>query len=108
LIVPRVGFDLLREYSEIETRWLVPTDGKVAPDLLLLSALQTIKFEMNEKGVELRSEAHMAFGCGKEGEPHRKHLMIFDQPFLVLLERTGARMPYFALWVDNPELLVPW
>jgi hypothetical protein len=108
LIVPRIAFDLLREYSEIESRWLVPVAGKVAPDLLLLSALQTIKFEMNEKGVELQSEAHMAFCCAKEGEPPRKHLMIFDQPFLVLLERTGARMPYFALWVDNPELLVPW
>lgn len=108
LIVPRIAFDLLREYSEIEGRWLVPAGGKVAPDLVLLSALQTIKFEMNEKGVELQSEAHMAFGCGKEGEPPRKHLMIFNQPFLVLLERTGARMPYFALWVDNPELLVPW
>jgi hypothetical protein len=73
-----------------------------------VSALQTIKFEMNEKGVELKSEAHIAFGGGREGEPPRKHIMIFHQPFLVLLERTGARMPYFALWVDNPELLVPW
>ena len=108
LIVPRITFDLLREYTEIERLRLVPAGTNVAPDLSLLSALQTIKFEMNEKGVELKSEAHMAFGCGREGEPPRKHIMIFNQPFLVLLERTGARMPYFALWVDNPELLVPW
>ena len=108
LIVPRFSFDLLREYTELETRWLVPGSSNVAPDLCLLSALQTIKFEMDEKGVELRSEAHMAFGCGQEATPPRKHLLIFDQPFLVLLERTGARMPYFALWVDNPELLVRW
>jgi hypothetical protein len=108
LIVPRIAFDLLREYTELERRWLVPAGTNVAPDLSLLSALQTIKFEMNEKGVELKSEAHMAFGCGREGEPPRKHIMIFNQPFLVLLERTGARLPYIALWVDNPELLVPW
>jgi hypothetical protein len=108
LIAPRIAFDLLREYTEIERRWLVPAATNVAQDLSLVSALQTIKFEMNEKGVELKSEAHMAFACGMVSEPPRKHIMIFNQPFLVLLERTGARMPYFALWVDNSELLVLW
>jgi len=39
---------------------------------------------------------------------HRKVvLMIFDTPFLVLMQRVDAQTPYFALWVDNPELLVP-
>ena len=32
--------------------------------------------------------------------------MIFDKPFLIILERANAKMPYFALWVDNAELLV--
>ncbi len=61
---------------------------------------------MNEKGVELRSEAHAAFGCAKQGPPVPQHRMIFDKPFLILLERTNAPMPYFALWVDNSELLM--
>jgi len=34
--------------------------------------------------------------------------MIFDKPFLVLVQRSDAKMPYFALWVDNPEILVSW
>jgi len=34
--------------------------------------------------------------------------MIFDKPFLVVLRREGAKAPYFALWVDNAELLVPY
>ena len=33
---------------------------------------------------------------------------IFDKPFLILLERKGAANPYFALWVGNAELLVPF
>ena len=32
--------------------------------------------------------------------------MIFDKPFLIMLQRSDAKMPYFALWVDNAELLV--
>ncbi len=108
LIVPRVSLDLINRFSEIENHWLVPVGRKIAPDLLLLSAMQSIKFEMNEKGVELLSEAHMAFACGREGEPDRPHIMIFDKPFLLMLERKDARMPYFVMWVDNPELLVLW
>jgi len=32
---------------------------------------------------------------------------VFDRPFLILLQRTDAKTPYFALWVDNVELLMP-
>jgi len=108
LIVPRIGFDLLREYVELENLGLASGTTNVARDLQLRRALQSIKYEMNEKGVELRSEAHMAFACAKEEEPPRTHIMIFDQPFLILLQRTSAPVPYFALWVDNPELMVKW
>jgi hypothetical protein len=108
LIVPRVSLDLVRHFDEIEKHWLVPVGRDIASDLFLLSAMQSVRFEMNEAGVELVSEAHMAAGCSKEAEPIRPHFLIFDKPFLILLERNGARAPYFALWVDNPELLVHW
>jgi hypothetical protein len=108
LLVPRMKLDLTREYSEIEELRLVPKGTNVAKNLLLRSAVQNTVFAMNEKGVELKSEAHMAFGCAKEEEPVRKHRMIFDKPFLILMQRTAAATPYFALWVDNPELLVSW
>ncbi len=108
LLVPRIKLDLNREYSEIERLHLVPKGANVAKDLVLLSAAQNTVFEMNEKGVELKSEAHMAFGCAAEEEPVPKHKMIFDKPFLILMQRREARVPYFALWVDNPEVLISW
>ncbi len=108
LIVPRMKFDLTRKYSEIENQWLLPAGTNIAKDLLLQSAVQNIFFEMNEKGVELKSEAHMGFACAKESPPVLKHRLVFDKRFLVLLQRTNAPMPYFALWLDNPELLIPW
>ena len=63
---------------------------------------------MNEKGVELRSEAHMTIACAAQEIPVPKHKLIFDKPFLIVMERADAKMPYFALWVDNPEILVSW
>jgi hypothetical protein len=78
----------------------------MADDLALLQAVQNIRFQMDEKGVRLRSEAHMSFGCSAEYRPLPKHVMIFDKPFLIMMERKGNSQPYFALWVANPELLV--
>ena len=50
----------------------------------------------------------MAFGCAKQAEPVPKHRMIFDKPFLILMQRRNAKTPYFAFWVDNAEVLVSW
>ena len=30
----------------------------------------------------------------------------FDRPFLIIMMRKDAAMPYFALWVANSELLL--
>jgi hypothetical protein len=33
---------------------------------------------------------------------------IFDRPFLVYLKNRGGGKPFFAAWIDGPELLQPW
>ena len=33
---------------------------------------------------------------------------LFDKPFLMLLKNSGSEVPYFAMWINNPELLIPW
>ena len=106
LKVPKFNFDITRRYKEIEDRNLLVKNPKVARDLFILSAVQNIRFQMDEKGVRLRSESHMAIGCSA-GPPPPQHIMIFDKPFLLMLQWSDAKVPYFALWVDNPELLVP-
>jgi len=106
MAVPRFNFDLVRSYAELYGQRLVATNPGVAKDLQVLSAMQSIRFEMDEKGVQLKSESHMSFGCGT-AYPAPTHIMLFDKPFLVLLKRTDAAVPYFAMWVGNPELLIP-
>jgi hypothetical protein len=87
---------------------LLPQTNRVATDLRVLSAVQNTRFELNEKGVELRSESHIGLGCSAQPRPAIPHKLIFDKPFLIVLERADAPMPYFALWIGNTELLVPW
>jgi hypothetical protein len=89
----------------MEGRPLVLRQASAPRDLQLVQALQNIRFQMDEKGVVLRSETHMGFGCSSPHLPRPQHIMIFDRPYLILLEREKASAPYFALWVENAELL---
>lgn len=106
LKVPKMSFDITRTYGELLGRRLVVQNPDIAKDLHVLGADQRIRFEMNEKGVELESESSISFGCSGSAPPPKTHILIFDEPFLILLQRTGAARPYFALWVDNAELLL--
>ena len=106
LVVPKFNFDVTREYRELLGLHLVAKNPAVAEDLLILAALQNIRFQMDEKGVRLRSESHISLGCSAAATPVPEHVMIFDKPFLVLMQRADRTLPYFALWVDNAELMV--
>ncbi len=53
----------------------------------------------------LKSESMIALACKSAIEKDPPNL-IFDKPFLVLLKLATSDKPYFAMWVDNPEVLV--
>ncbi len=107
LKVPKLNFDITRRFTELEGKQLLHNNPKVADDLLVVSAVQNIRYQFDEKGVRLRSESHISFGCAAAPPPPpTRHVMIFDKPFLIVLQSTGADVPYFALWAGNPELLV--
>ncbi len=103
LKVPKLNFDVRRRYRELEGRALMISNPNIAQDLTILSALQDIRFQLDEKGARLRSESHIAIGCSA---PPRGRRFVFDGPFLILMRRKDAKNPYLAMWVDNAELLV--
>ena len=106
LKIPRMNFDLSREYSELYGRAL-RLKNRAFAGYVIVQAVQDIRFQMDEKGLKLRSESRI-IGCDAPGLPPPRHVMIFDEPFLLMLQRAGAKAPYFALWVDNAELLCKW
>ena len=97
LVIPKLNFRILRAYDELIGKGLAVANP-AAKGMPIVFAAQDIRFQMNERGVVLRSEG----GLVKKSAP-----LQFYHPFLILLERRGAKAPYFALWVDNAELLVP-
>lgn len=105
LIIPKMTFALRRVYDELIDRRLLTDKPGIAQDLRVLDAVQDILFEMDEEGVKLRSAAQMSLGCAAAAPLPAGRLMVFDGPFLVMLQRNDAPTPYFAAWIGNPQLL---
>lgn len=108
LWIPVLDFDVLRDYTEIIGRTATPRNRsrdtarrEKFSTMPIAVARQSIRFRLDETGAVLKSEFLGALGG-------RARAYLFDKPFLILLKRRGAKNPYFALWVDNAELLVPF
>lgn len=102
LQVPMMNFDLRRSYDELVGHEFLAANGVTDP-YVIEKALQSIRFELNEAGVRLRSEVFIF--AGVTSAPPEPRRLIFDKPFLFLMKLRNADLPYFAMWIDNPELL---
>ncbi|MDM8007447.1 MAG: hypothetical protein QUV05_15010 [Phycisphaerae bacterium] len=102
LKVPMMNFDVRRSFEEL-TAHPFPAVGLEADEYYIETATQSIRFELNEAGVRLESEAFIFFPL--PSAPPEPRYLVFDKPFLLLMKLREADQPYFAMWVDNPELL---
>ncbi len=102
LAIPKLDFDLMKEFTELEGPYLTPSVqiDKIAENII---------FKLNETGVKLTSfttiSATLGWAGSNQPPPPPCHF-IFNKPFLILLKRESSPRPYFALWVGNPTLLV--
>jgi hypothetical protein len=102
-LAPVIDFHILRSYKELLGKTFVAAnDGNFRA---IDAALQDTRFRLNESGALLISQALIQ--PGGTGRPVKPRVFCFDQPFLVLMLRKDAKTPYFALWIDNAELLTP-
>ena len=100
LTIPKVRVDVVRSFTDLVGQRVVSTPEKVR-NKPIIDARQGIRFDLNERGADLESEAvTVLFGDMAVRD------FTFSEPFLVLLMRKGADRPYFAMWVANTELLV--
>ena len=54
--------------------------------------------------MESSAEIEALLGASNEPPPKPRHF-VFDRPFLVWLKQRDGDAPYFALWVENAELM---
>lgn len=96
LLVPDLHWQISHRFTELEGKTFL-NDSKVRGQRLDV-AQQDISFCLDRSGAELRSEAKSYV------QPIPTYFII-DRPFLIYMKKRGANTPYFAMWVDNAELL---
>ena len=100
LIVPLFNFDLTKEYQQFIGQTLA-LESSEYNGWRVEKAGQNIRFQLDERGAVLRSSAYMM--CVFCAPPVN---CIFDEPFLLMVRYKNSEHPYFAMWVDNAEILV--
>jgi hypothetical protein len=98
--IPKFDFDIKHDYKELIGQRLLNEEFST---YFIAKALQNTKFKLNEKGAVLESEAKILL---KESCVEDMRSFIFNKPFLIILKEKEAQYPYFALWVDNSELML--
>jgi hypothetical protein len=99
--VPVVSLGVLRRYTELEGRDLENSPWRER-GYKLVRATQGIQFRLDETGASLSSSAGLAVASAPAPKPRK---FILDRPFLLYLQSTESSEPYFALWIETPELL---
>lgn len=101
LKVPYITFKEKREYDEFAGKPFKTADGGIAQ---IEKAIQTIEFELTEKGGKIKSEA--AIDVTKNAivfEPKEPRNFYVDDTFTMFLREEGRGVPYFATIISDIE-----
>ena len=72
-------------------------------NLVINQAMETIKFDMNNKGVKVKSEAAMTVMTTALAPEEEARMFAFDDTFVIFLKEKGKNSPYLALRVNDIE-----
>lgn len=95
--IPNIEFNLLKEYKELEGLNLQTDKGE---ELKINSAVQTIKFDLNNEGGKLKSEAAISYDKTAIFEDEHRSFIVNDE-FSLFLKEVGKQLPYFAINIDD-------
>ena len=98
LLVPFMHWQVDHRFRELEKQVIV--NKSHPPDSFIGQAMQSIRFKLDTKGVEVTARTRLESDWS-QGPEH----LIFDRPFLIVLRKRGTSAPFFVMWVDNAELL---
>ena len=100
LIAPEMAWDITHHFSELAgtNRMLL---NKGFDKYFLGSAVQSIRFRLDRGGAKLSSEAALIVHSFPR-------YFEFNRPFFIFMKKRDGKKPFFAMYVDNAELLQKW
>jgi hypothetical protein len=103
VLVPRLKLNIEEHHKNIENKGFV-ANGR---EFTIGEAKQQTIFSLDETGAAVKDMSEIAVAAAEgpvEEDRHPKKLH-FNKPFLVMLKRRDSPNPYFAMWVENTELM---
>lgn len=106
LRIPYINIDTNIEYKELCNKLLkYPTNESLkGKPGWIAQAIQNVNFSLNEQGSNLISEASIRDEADSIGKIRRN--FDYTRPFVIFLKESKKEKPYFALKVDNIDVLV--
>lgn len=98
LLVPYVRVNGMISYDELYNKEIKNTNG-----LYIFDVIQNVNFSLNEKGCNLSSKATMVTEYLSVSEEAR--CCYFKDKFVIFMKEANSDNPYFALKVDNSDIL---
>lgn len=96
LKIPDIKFDITKTFDDLCGKRVMGTN------LVISGAIETVKFDMNNKGVKLKSEAALTLATSAlMPEEIKPRYFFFDSTFVIFLKEKGKKNPYFALRVND-------
>lgn len=97
---PKLEIDILRNYEELtEKEFETANNDRV----IITDAIQTIKFSLDEKGGEIKSEAAIDISTSSIGSfiKEKPRYFYLDDTFAIFLKEKDKDKPYFAGRIDD-------
>lgn len=98
LRIPYVRVNGMISYNELYGKEITNSDG-----LYIYDVIQNVNFSLNEKGCNLSSKATMVTEYMGIGEDTK--YCYFQDTFIIFMKESNSNAPYFALKVDNTDIL---
>ena len=98
LLVPYINVNGMISYDELYDKEIKNTNG-----LYIYDVIQNVNFSLNEKGCNLSSKATMV--TEYLGISDETRYCYFKDKFVIFMKEANSDNPYFALKVDNIDIL---
>ena len=98
LKIPNIKFNLKEEITEVENKPFTFSNGQ---EYCIDKALQTIQFELDEKGGKIKSEAGTSLKATAVMPTENPRNFLVDDTFTIFLKEEGRDLPYFAAQISD-------
>jgi len=105
LAIPIVNLNTEANFPQLCGRRFLNPGGA---EQYLSRIYQDISFKLDQSGAEVRSTSSGVTVMGEPPPKPRPRQFIFNQPFLRTVWKAKASLPYLAVWVAGPDVLMPY